>query len=61
MPSRWRMPIEYDPRMGLRLPAGGGEAQVLATGQVAVEARLFDDRTDPGKRPFPLLRDRQSE
>ena len=44
-----------DPAVRLGLAARGGDAQVLAAGQVPVEARLLDDRTDPGQRLGALL------
>ena len=47
-----------DPIVRLPLPRGRDHGEVLATGQVAMEARLLDDRADAGERRGPLGRHR---
>ena len=39
-----------DPPVGGAVAGGGDDLQVLAAGQVGVEARLLDDRADAGER-----------
>ena len=62
-PARWRgrrgrrgARAAVDPAHRLRAADGGRDLEVLATGQVAVEMRLLDDRADPGEDRGALLR-----
>ena len=50
-----------DPLRRRPAPGGGQQAEVVAAGQVRVEAGLVDDRPDPGQGPAPLGRDRGAE
>ena len=50
-----------DPPLGCDITRGGDDLQVLAAGQVWVEARLLDDRADAGERLAALRRLRQAE
>ena len=51
----------FDAVMRLALARGGDHRQVLAAGQVAMEARLLDDRAHAGERCGPLGRNRLTE
>ena len=50
-----------DPAVRVAAPGRGQQAEVLLPGQVRVEARLVDDRADPGEGPPALRRDRAAE
>jgi hypothetical protein len=50
-----------DAALGRRLARRGEDLQVLATGQVAVEARFVHDRPDPGQRDVTVPRDGVAE
>ena len=56
-------PLErrLDAALGRRLTRRGEDLQVLATGQVAVEAGLVHDGPDPGQRPVTVAGDGVAE
>ena len=47
--------------LGVASPRRGEQPEVLPAGEVAVEARLVDDRADPGQCVAALGRDRDAE